>query len=154
MATEPTSLPVNGNYGTHQQYGAAEPNLSSQAPKHADALAPAAGAFGAQTANVPPTTDNSTSTGTGNEGNAGIPKDEVGWYFVEQYYTTLSRNPEKLHVRLVHRPCGPLRSSWPHVHVTQVRRLPLTIYSYSIRSARSSSPASKLRRYRFPSASV
>ncbi|KAF2197822.1 NTF2-like protein, partial [Delitschia confertaspora ATCC 74209] len=25
-----------------------------------------------------------------------IPKDEVGWYFVEQYYTTLSRSPEKL----------------------------------------------------------
>lgn len=28
-----------------------------------------------------------------------IKKDEVGWYFVEQYYTTLSRAPEKLHVR-------------------------------------------------------
>lgn len=27
-----------------------------------------------------------------------LPKDEVGWYFVEQYYTTLSKNPEKLHV--------------------------------------------------------
>jgi len=27
-----------------------------------------------------------------------IPKDEVGWYFVEQYYTTLSRSPEKLYV--------------------------------------------------------
>lgn len=27
-----------------------------------------------------------------------IPKDEVGWYFVEQYYTTLSRTPEKLYV--------------------------------------------------------
>lgn len=26
------------------------------------------------------------------------PKDEVGWYFVEQYYTTLSRSPERLHV--------------------------------------------------------
>lgn len=25
-------------------------------------------------------------------------KDEVGWYFVEQYYTTLSKNPSKLHV--------------------------------------------------------
>ena len=28
-----------------------------------------------------------------------IPKDEVGWYFVEQYYTTLSKSPEKLYVR-------------------------------------------------------
>jgi len=27
-----------------------------------------------------------------------LTKDEIGWYFVEQYYTTLSKNPEKLHV--------------------------------------------------------
>lgn len=27
-----------------------------------------------------------------------IPKDEVGWYFVEQYYTTLSKSPERLYV--------------------------------------------------------
>lgn len=25
-------------------------------------------------------------------------KDEIGWYFVESYYTTLSKTPEKLHV--------------------------------------------------------
>lgn len=30
--------------------------------------------------------------------NANLSKDEVGWYFVEQYYTTLSKTPEKLHV--------------------------------------------------------
>lgn len=29
-----------------------------------------------------------------------LSKDEVGWYFVEQYYTTLSKSPEKLHVSL------------------------------------------------------
>lgn len=29
-----------------------------------------------------------------------ISKEEVAWYFVEQYYTTMSRNPEKLYVRL------------------------------------------------------
>ncbi|KAH0016042.1 NTF2-like protein, partial [Aureobasidium melanogenum] len=29
---------------------------------------------------------------------ADIPKDEVGWYFVEQYYTTLSRSPEKVYL--------------------------------------------------------
>jgi hypothetical protein len=28
-----------------------------------------------------------------------IPKDEVGWYFVEQYYTTLSKSPDRLYVR-------------------------------------------------------
>lgn len=27
-----------------------------------------------------------------------VPKDEVGWYFVEQYYTTLSKSPERLYV--------------------------------------------------------
>jgi len=31
-------------------------------------------------------------------GNSNLSKDEVGWYFVEQYYTTLSKSPEKLHV--------------------------------------------------------
>lgn len=30
--------------------------------------------------------------------NSILSKDEVGWYFVEQYYTTLSKSPEKLHV--------------------------------------------------------
>jgi len=30
-----------------------------------------------------------------------LTKDEIGWYFVEQYYTTLSKNPEKLHVSLL-----------------------------------------------------
>lgn len=34
----------------------------------------------------------------GNENKNEIPKDEVGWFFVEQYYTTLSRSPEKLHL--------------------------------------------------------
>lgn len=28
---------------------------------------------------------------------SGLSKDEVGWYFVEQYYTNMSRCPEKLH---------------------------------------------------------
>jgi len=31
--------------------------------------------------------------------NSNLGKDEVAWYFVEQYYTTLSKSPEKLHVR-------------------------------------------------------
>ncbi|QKX53006.1 uncharacterized protein TRUGW13939_00077 [Talaromyces rugulosus] len=44
------------------------------------------------------------STSTPSNGPAGsepkneIPKDEVGWYFVEQYYTTMSRNPDRLHL--------------------------------------------------------
>jgi hypothetical protein len=27
-----------------------------------------------------------------------VEKDEVGWYFVEQYYTTLNKTPERLHL--------------------------------------------------------
>lgn len=27
-----------------------------------------------------------------------VPKDEVGWYFVEQYYTTLNKTPERVHL--------------------------------------------------------
>lgn len=96
MATEATSAPVNGNYGVTQHYNAAEPNLSSQAPNHADVAAPAPGSFGAQNANVP--SSSASTTSAANEGTTSVPKDEVGWYFVEQYYTTLSRNPEKLHV--------------------------------------------------------
>ncbi|KAK8932840.1 hypothetical protein H634G_07147 [Metarhizium anisopliae BRIP 53293] len=33
-----------------------------------------------------------------NNNSATLSKDEVGWYFVEQYYTTLSKSPEKLHL--------------------------------------------------------
>lgn len=31
-------------------------------------------------------------------------KDEVGWYFVEQYYNTLSKHPHRLHVSSAHLP--------------------------------------------------
>jgi hypothetical protein len=30
--------------------------------------------------------------------NAELAKEEVGWYFVERYYNTLSKNPEKLYL--------------------------------------------------------
>lgn len=34
-----------------------------------------------------------------------VPKDdEVGWYFVEQYYTTLNKSPDRVHVSF-HLPC-------------------------------------------------
>lgn len=41
-------------------------------------------------ADAPSTTDPSAT--------ASHSKDEVGWYFVQQYYTTLSKNTAKLHV--------------------------------------------------------
>jgi len=84
MATDISSTPVNG-YGPHGGYdqnpgfGAANMNTQSN---YNSASTPSAS--GAPAASAGSTTD--------------IPKDEVGWYFVEQYYTTLSRSPEKLYV--------------------------------------------------------
>ncbi len=44
-------------------------------------------------------TSGATEAAGGNtNGNGDLSKDEIGWYFVEQYYTTLSKSPEKLHV--------------------------------------------------------
>lgn len=42
----------------------------------------------------PASIDPANAAGASND----LSKDEVGWYFVEQYYTTLSKFPEKLHV--------------------------------------------------------
>lgn len=51
------------------------------------------------TAHVPVNNSSVTPAGPANDANKNeIPKDEVGWFFVEQYYTTLSRSPEKLHL--------------------------------------------------------
>lgn len=83
MASDSTVKPVNGNYGNLQQYNPQEQQLSSQG---------SAGDITNGSAAI------NNSSATANEGNGGVPKDEVGWYFVEQYYTTLSKSPEKLHV--------------------------------------------------------
>lgn len=50
------------------------------------------------TESYPATSGSAESTNSGAAGSQDLSKDEVGWYFVEQYYTTLSKNPEKLHV--------------------------------------------------------
>jgi hypothetical protein len=42
--------------------------------------------------------DSTTAAASAADANSNLSKDEVGWYFVEQYYTTLSKSPEKLHV--------------------------------------------------------
>ncbi|KAI1478988.1 hypothetical protein K445DRAFT_9761 [Daldinia sp. EC12] len=52
--------------------------------------APAATATG----NPAPPADQTSTTSSNNN----LGKDEVAWFFVEQYYTTLSKNPEKLHL--------------------------------------------------------
>ena len=66
-------MATNGNVN-HDQYAAA-PAQKTEAPA----------------ANNNTITENSTRD---------LPKDEVGWYFVEQYYTTLSKSPERLHVSI------------------------------------------------------
>ncbi|KAH7409415.1 hypothetical protein BKA64DRAFT_396975 [Cadophora sp. MPI-SDFR-AT-0126] len=45
-----------------------------------------------------PATSGAADSTSGNASGNDLSKDEVGWYFVEQYYTTLSKSPEKLHL--------------------------------------------------------
>lgn len=75
MATA-AELPVNGGYAQQGYDG------SNYAANNASSYS----ASGSQ--------PNQSSSTAASE----IPKDEVGWYFVEQYYTTLSRSPDKLYV--------------------------------------------------------
>jgi hypothetical protein len=75
MASAESAVPVNGTYA-HQyeanNYGAAAANSAN--------------------------TYNTAPQPASNSSSTEIPKDEVAWYFVEQYYTTLSKTPEKLYV--------------------------------------------------------
>lgn len=82
MATE--HMP-NGNYSQHQGYGGMDQNAYGYA-----ANTPAAAA---QPSAATPSANNTPAPAQPE-----ISKDEVGWYFVEQYYTTLSRSPEKLYL--------------------------------------------------------
>ena len=89
---------VNGNYGAQYPYGPADSFVPPQALNASNGNTPAAisgedGAVAATTANP-----SSEATGVG-ETNKAPSKDEDGWYFVESYYTTLSKNPETLYVR-------------------------------------------------------
>ena len=75
MATEQaTTMPVNGNY----------PYLSHDQVS--------------QTASAMTASANSTALRQSSSSTQDIPKDEVAWYFVEQYYTTLSKSPDRLYV--------------------------------------------------------
>ncbi|KAL1962933.1 hypothetical protein VTN77DRAFT_9029 [Rasamsonia byssochlamydoides] len=81
-----TQAPMNGTYPTHHAYPA-------------ESYASHAGVNNANNNNYHPTQSSTpTNPPPANESKNEIPKDEVGWYFVEQYYTTLSRSPEKLHL--------------------------------------------------------
>lgn len=100
---------INGNFVPQNGYGSIESGYT--APSY-------------NSSSVPAQSNNSA---------ADIPKDEVGWYFVEQYYTTLSRSPEKIYV------CQESTKS--------IRKgLSLTGYSSSTTSAHNSSLATRPRR--------
>ncbi|KIY03550.1 uncharacterized protein Z520_00241 [Fonsecaea multimorphosa CBS 102226] len=76
MATE--TVPVNGLYGaTHYGQPAELAASTPSAPAHAASA--------------------SQSTTTSATQQKADPQ-EIGWYFVEQYYTTLSKSPEKIHL--------------------------------------------------------
>tara|TARA_R110002003_G_scaffold645_6_gene20973 strand:- start:16172 stop:16519 length:348 start_codon:yes stop_codon:yes gene_type:complete len=111
MATTESSGPVNGNYAP-QAY---ENSYSTGASNFTPSQQPTASQPAQQAA-------------------AEVPKDEVGWYFVEQYYTTLSKSPDRLYVSHT-APIGIIVE-----HATDFR------HSFSTTSARSTSRASKRRR--------
>ncbi|KAJ5906309.1 Nuclear transport factor 2 Eukaryote [Penicillium subrubescens] len=80
-----TQVPINGNYAAQHGF----PDAFN--PAHA-AMNTAANFQPAQSS-----TPTSATPSTDQQKNE-ITKDEVGWFFVEQYYTTMSRNPDKLHL--------------------------------------------------------
>ncbi|KAI0480451.1 hypothetical protein GGR56DRAFT_626174 [Xylariaceae sp. FL0804] len=59
---------------------------------HADPFPPSS------TANPASPAASSAVDQPGNTSTSNLGKDEVAWFFVEQYYTTLSKTPEKLHL--------------------------------------------------------
>lgn len=79
-----TQAPLNGNYPAQHGYP--------------DSFNPAHAAMNTA-ANFQPAQSSTPTTATPTEQQKNeISKDEVGWFFVEQYYTTMSRNPDKLHL--------------------------------------------------------
>lgn len=74
-----TQAPVNGTYPT-QVYGDSYNHVMNNS------------------ANFQPAQSSTPSNAPPADQKNGISKDEVGWYFVEQYYTNMSRSPDKLHL--------------------------------------------------------
>ena len=95
MAADTHPKAVNGNYGAHQSFNQAEPFQASQSSNTSTGTA-VASAYGDEASTVPTATPSESIAAT--EASKPPSKDEVGWYFVESYYTTLSKNPETLYV--------------------------------------------------------
>lgn len=74
---------MNGGYPAQHAY----PDTFTHAPANVNSAA-----------SFQPAPSSTPSNAPANDQKNGISKDEVGWYFVEQYYTNMSRSPEKLHL--------------------------------------------------------
>ncbi|KAI9788296.1 MAG: hypothetical protein M1816_006981 [Peltula sp. TS41687] len=97
MASEQAAPTVNGNYVTQDSHhsGASEEHTSPDSRLDAtSSVEPASDTFGSQNANV----RSSSGAASADDAHSDVPKHEVGWYFVKQYYTNLSRSPEKWHL--------------------------------------------------------
>ena len=90
MAAEVGGMP-NGTYAPHHGYGMDQNAYAYSANTPAPVSQPPA--------QQPPQASTTPSNApAAQQPQSEISKDEVGWYFVEQYYTTLSRSPEKLYL--------------------------------------------------------
>ena len=78
-----TQAPMNGNYPAQHAY--------PDSYTHAQAAMN-------NPANIQPAQSSTPSNAPSADQKNGISKDEVGWYFVEKYYTSMSRCPDKLHL--------------------------------------------------------
>jgi hypothetical protein len=87
MATEAQQVPINGAFvhQPQQSYATTEQNLAVHNANTANS-----------TSVAQPSTSTPSNTATTEHD---LSKEEVGWYFVERYYTTLSKNADKLFVR-------------------------------------------------------
>lgn len=88
MTAEATPVSVNGNYATHPQSNPYTGELNVAPVVNGT---PGSSHFG-------PQHNGAASTQSAEQPKSNVSKDEVGWYFVEQYYTTLSQTPEKLYL--------------------------------------------------------
>ncbi|KAL5336338.1 hypothetical protein BJX70DRAFT_400737 [Aspergillus crustosus] len=78
-----TQLPINGTYHAQPSY----PDSYNHAHTAVNSVS-----------NFQPAQSSTPSNAPSNDQKSAISKDEVGWYFVEQYYTNMSRSPDKLHL--------------------------------------------------------
>ena len=78
MAATATEKTVNGNYGAHPNYNNAEVYQQGQALEGPAPVQPNEQNHAASTPQLSST--------------------EIGWYFVEQYYNTMSKEPGRLYV--------------------------------------------------------